>query len=60
MENIKYQDFGTALYVVLEHANLEIANTKKGVELLNHEDHSKFIQNKLKKSLDDFRPDIVH
>ena len=41
MEN--YKDFGLALYVVLNNANLEIAQTKKGVELINHEDHSKFI-----------------
>ena len=60
MESTNYQDFGSALYVVLENANLEVAQTKKGVELINHEDHSKFIQNKLKKDLDEFRPDIVH
>ena len=45
---------------MLQNANLEIAQTKKGVELINHEDHSKFIDQKLKKNLEDFRPDIVH
>ena len=35
------------LYVVLEHANLEVAMTKRGVELLNSEDHHRFITNKL-------------
>ena len=58
MEN--YKDFGTALYVVLENANLEVAQTKKGVELINHEDHSRFIENKLKQNTEDFRPDLVH
>ena len=35
------------LTVILEHANLEIAQTKKGVELINSEDHYRFIVNKL-------------
>lgn len=42
------KDFGLPLYVVLEHANLEVGQTKKGMELMNSEDHSRFIQNKLK------------
>ena len=28
--------------------------------MINSEDHSRFIQNKLKQDLEDFRPDIVH
>ena len=29
--------------VILEHANLETANTKKGIELLNCDDHQRLI-----------------
>ena len=47
-------------YVVLNHANLEVAQLKYGIELLNSEDHWKFITNKLNKNVEEFRPDIVH
>ena len=55
-----YQDFGHPLTVVLEYANLEIAQTKKGVELINSEDHQRFIEQKLGSNIEEFRPDIVH
>ena len=40
-------------------SSLETAQTKRGVELLNCDDHSKLIA-KMKRSPDDFRPDIAH
>ena len=46
--------------MVLEHANLEVASLKNGIELLNGEDHWKFITTKLSQDVEDFRPDIVH
>ncbi len=55
-----YKDFGLPLYVVLNYANLEVAMTKKGVELINSDDHFKFIENKLIQDPEEFRPDIVH
>ena len=38
---------------------LEIAQTKKGIELINCDDHEKLIT-KMKRSPEDFRPDISH
>ena len=46
--------------MILEHANLEVAQTKKGVELINSDDHQRFIEQKLQQDVEDFRPDIVH
>ena len=57
---VQYKDFGQPLYVVLNYANLEVAMTKKGVELINSDDHYKFIENKLIQDPEEFRPDIVH
>ena len=34
--------------------------TKRGVELMNCDDHSKFIANKLKLDPNNFHPDILH
>ena len=34
--------------------------TKRGVELLNSEDHQGFIENKLQRDTQDFRSDLVH
>ena len=48
------------LHVVLENANLEVAMTKRGLELLNTESHSRFIENKLHLDPNDFRSDLVH
>jgi rRNA small subunit pseudouridine methyltransferase Nep1 len=45
--------------VILEHANLETANTKKGIELLNCDDHQRLIT-KMKRTLEEFRPDVLH
>ena len=47
------------LIVVLEAANLDTVMTKKGIELVNCDEHQKFIY-KMKKQLEDYRPDITH
>ncbi|CDW84198.1 nucleolar essential protein 1 [Stylonychia lemnae] len=47
------------LVVILEQATLEIAQTKRGIELINCDDHEKLIT-KMKRSPEDFRPDIAH
>ena len=54
------KDFGHKLYVVLQHANLEVAMTKKGVELLNNVVHLNFIERKLGQDPEEFRPELVH
>eukprot|EP00830_Metopus_es_P007476 TRINITY_DN17100_c0_g1_i1.p1 TRINITY_DN17100_c0_g1~~TRINITY_DN17100_c0_g1_i1.p1 ORF type:complete len:258 (-),score=55.91 TRINITY_DN17100_c0_g1_i1:19-792(-) len=48
------------LIVVLEAAPLETIKKKKGIELLNSDDHKGIITGKLGKTLEDYRPDIVH
>lgn len=55
-----FTDYGHKLYIVLQHAQLEVAMTKKGVELLNNLNHSNFISKKLGLDPADFRPDLVH
>lgn len=45
--------------VVLEAANLETVKTKRGIELINCDDHSKLI-GKMGKKLEDYRPDVTH
>jgi rRNA small subunit pseudouridine methyltransferase Nep1 len=45
--------------VILEYANLETAKTKRGIELINCDDHQKIIT-KMKRSLEEFRPDVTH
>ena len=45
--------------VVLEAANLETLKTKRGVELINCDDHAKLI-GKMGKRLEDYRPDVTH
>ena len=45
--------------VVLEAANLETIKTKRGIQLLNCDDHAKLI-NKMGKRLEDYRPDVTH
>jgi len=47
------------LIIILEAAQLQTIQTKKGIELLSSDDHSKEI-NKIGKKLEDYRPDIVH
>ena len=56
---LSLRDVQPRLIVVLEEAALEIAQTKKGMELLNCEDHEKFIT-KMKRNVEDYRPDITH
>ena len=34
---MEHKDFNYPFFVILEHANLEVAQTKKGVELINCE-----------------------
>jgi len=45
--------------VILEQANLETANTKRGIELLNCDDHQRLIH-KMKRTFEEFRPDVLH
>lgn len=45
--------------VILEAANLETIKTKRGIELLNCDDHQKVIS-KMGKKLEDYRPDVTH
>ncbi len=45
--------------MILEAANLETVKTKRGVELINCDDHSKLI-GKMGKKLEDYRPDVTH
>ena len=45
--------------VILEAANLETIKTKRGIELLNCDDHQKIIS-KMGKKLEDYRPDVTH
>jgi rRNA pseudouridine-1189 N-methylase Emg1 (Nep1/Mra1 family) len=47
------------LIIILEHANLELTNEKKDPEIINSDEHYKVIK-KLKKSVEEFRPDITH
>ncbi len=47
------------MIVVLEAANLETVKTKRGIELINCDDHQKIIS-KMGKRLEDYRPDVTH
>jgi hypothetical protein len=47
LNNVQNKNIGQPIYVVLNYANLEVAMTKKGVELINSDDHLKFIETKL-------------
>jgi predicted patatin/cPLA2 family phospholipase len=48
------------IYIILEDAPLKIGYIGKNIELLNSNDHKKYISNKTKKNILLFRPDIVH
>lgn len=48
------------MIIILEKAPLETAMINRKLELLNCDDHRKFIANKLKKDYSKYRPDIVH
>ena len=39
--------------------NLETTKSKRGIELINSDDHQKLIQ-KMGKKLEDYRPDVTH
>ena len=47
------------LYLILEHANLELTKDKKNPELINSDDHISLIK-KMGKSYEDYRPDVLH
>ena len=55
----RIQDKGHKLYVILEHANLELTKDKKNPEIINSDDHRNLIK-KMNKSFEDFRPDVLH
>ena len=55
----RIQDNGHKLYIILEHANLELTKDKKNPEIINSDDHRTLIK-KMNKSLEDFRPDVLH
>ena len=55
----RIQDSGHKLYIILEHANLELTKDKKNPELINSDDHQNLIK-KMNKSLEDYRPDVLH
>ena len=55
----RIQDSGHKLYIILEHANLELTKDKKNPEIINSDDHRNLIK-KMNKSLEDFRPDVLH
>merc|ERR1739838_380933 len=53
------EDNGKRLIVILDNAALELVKTKKGVELLNVDDHRGYLE-KYERNFDDASPDIVH
>ena len=55
----RIQDTGHKLYLILEHANLELTKDKKNSEIINSDDHRNLIK-KMNKSLEDYRPDVLH
>ena len=55
----RIQDTGHKLYLILEHANLELTKDKKNPEIINSDDHRNLIK-KMNKSLEDYRPDVLH
>ena len=58
-KSFEEKTFHSRVIVVLEAANLETVKTKRGVELLNCDDHGKLIS-KMGKRLEDYRPDVTH
>ena len=55
----RIQDKGHKLYIILEHANLELTKDKKNPEIINSDDHRNLIK-KMNKSFEDYRPDVLH
>ena len=44
---------------MLLYSNLETTKSKRGIELINCDDHQKLIT-KMKKNYEDYRPDVTH
>ena len=40
-------------------SNLELTKTKKDIEIINSDDHTRIIRS-MKKSLEEYRPDVAH
>ena len=55
----RIQDKGHKLYIILEHAKLELTKDKKNPEIINSVDHMNLIK-KMNKSYEDYRPDVLH
>ena len=55
----RIHDKGHKLYIILEHANLELTKDKKNPEIINSVDHMNLIK-KMNKSYEDYRPDVLH
>ncbi len=55
----RIQDTGHKLYIILEHANLELTKDKKNPELIASDTHRNLIK-KMGKSFEDYRPDVLH
>ena len=55
----RIQDIGHKLYIILEHANLELTKDKKNPELITSDTHRTLIK-KMGKSFEDYRPDVLH
>ena len=47
------------LYLILEHANIELTKSKKNLEIINSDDHVQMIK-KMGKNLEDYRPDVLY
>ena len=57
---IEDQDDKRKLIIILEKACLETGKLNKKIELLNCDEHRKYINTKLKKDYSTYRPDITH
>ena len=60
VKEVKLVTNGGRLTVILDQVCLETALTLRGVELLNPDDHYRLIKYKMKRDLEEFRPDLVH
>jgi rRNA small subunit pseudouridine methyltransferase Nep1 len=58
-KNFEEKSNYSRVIVILDAANLETIKTKRGIELLNCDDHQKIIS-KMGKKLEDYRPDVTH
>ena len=54
-----YNKLKKKLIIILEGATLELGSIKKNPQIINCDDHYKIIK-RMKKKLDEFRPDIIH